>query len=128
VLRTERLRQRKGFTLAQPTQESAVVNLEQQMKIESEKNAANSQESPRNNKQIRTEAESIPADPQSGARTNAGKDSADPCDSRRIGKLPKAQEVRTAVVVEGAANKAREPQIIRNSIPQFDRGSYTETL
>jgi hypothetical protein len=42
--------------------------------------------------------------------------------------LPKPSTVKTAVVVEGAAKKAREPQIAGNSIPQFDRGAYTETL
>jgi hypothetical protein len=99
------------------------------MKLASDRNAANSQESPRNNKQIRAEAESIPADPQSGARPNAGKDSTDPCDSRRIGNLPKAQEVRTAVVDRTKVKQCREPQIIGNSIPQFPRTSQlNETL
>ena len=87
----------------------------------------NSQENPRSNRDVVREINQ-PATPESGVRQNVGKDSTDELDSRRVGELPKAEAVKTAVVVEGAAKKAREPQIAGNSIPQFDRGAYTETL
>jgi hypothetical protein len=71
----------------------------------------------------------VSADAEGGARPQARKDSTNSEDSRRVGKLPPVQQVRTAVVVEGAAKKARESQIIGNSIPQFPRTSQlNETL
>ena len=82
----------------------------------------------RTNKEIAKEI-NVSADAEGGARANIGKDSTDPCDSRRAGRVPKAQEVRAAVVDRTAAKKCREPQIIGNSIPQFPRTSQlNETL
>jgi hypothetical protein len=81
----------------------------------------------RTNKEIAKEI-NVSADAEGGARPNAGKDSTDPCDSRRVGNLPEAQEVRTAVVDRTKVKQCRAPQIIGNSIPQFSRGNYQETL
>jgi hypothetical protein len=88
----------------------------------------NSQESPRSNRAIVAEINQ-PATPESGARSNAGKDSTDELDSRRrIGKLPKAHQVKTATEDNGAAKRAREKQIDGNRIPVFKRGDFEETL
>ena len=66
--------------------------------------------------------------PESGARPNARKDSSDELDSRRPGKLPKAETVKQAVVDRSTAQKCRRVQTEGNNVPQFSRGKYTETL
>jgi hypothetical protein len=81
----------------------------------------------RNNRAIVAEINQ-PGTPESGARSNAGKDSKNELDSRRIGKLPKAETVKTAKEDVGAAKRAREKQIEGNRVPVFKRGNYEETL
>jgi hypothetical protein len=64
----------------------------------------NSQENPRSNRVIAEEINQS-AKPESGARSNAGKDSTDELDSRRVSN-----------------------QIDGNRIPVFKRGDFEETL
>lgn len=92
----------------------------------------NSQESPRNNREI-IKTSNISATPESGARLPKGK--IDDLPQQEIsGKLhngralPPIQIVKTAKEDVGAAKRAREKQIEGNRVPVFKRGNFEEVL